>query len=321
MRYKSLNNHDVDKICRLWNKEIGEEFPISTSLFKECSVEDVNVVKAGSLVAIDEETDQIVGFIVAKRFQDQKCDVALDPNIGWIQVLLVDREYRNKGIGSTLLAMAEDALQQTGVQQMDVAGSLKHYFPGIPTQYTDTKSWFEKKGYIPAQPCYDLFNDYNEKEKMQLPSFKDVTFRLLDQSDQGDLLSFLHQNFPGRWEYEAKRYFEDNGSGREFVGVFKDSEIIGFCRVNDSKSPTVGGNILWSLLYEDELGGVGPLGIADDYRGNGYGLAVVEAGIFFLQLRGIEKVVIDWTLKTDFYMKLGFTIWKSYNRYSKKRSE
>ena len=68
-------------------------------------------------------------------------------------------------------------------------------------------------------------------------------------------------------------------------------------------------NVYWAPLFEEELGGIGPLGIAPEERGKGYGLAIVQAGMYFLSQRGIKNIVIDWTNLVDFYGKLGISLW------------
>jgi len=97
----------------------------------------------------------------------------------------------------------------------------------------------------------------------------------------------------------------------------KDDEIVGFCRINDQDSPFIAQNTYWAPLYNNELAGLGPLGIDAKERGNGYGLAIVEAAIAFLRKRGHRRIVIDWTDLVDFYAKLGYQKWKTYHSYKK----
>src|SRR5699024_8165519 len=106
-------------------------------------------------------------------------------------------------------------------------------------------------------------------------------------------------------------------TGREFVVLRKNNRIIGFCRINDEHSPMIAQNVYWAPLITGELGGVGPLGIDENERGQGYGLAIVEAGLAFLRQRGICHIVIDWTDLVNFYKKLGFCPWKGYLVYQK----
>lgn len=52
-------------------------------------------------------------------------------------------------------------------------------------------------------------------------------------------------------------------------------------------------------------------------RGNGYGIAIVQAAIAFLRNRDIKHIVIDWTGLVDFYRKLDYEVWKGYTSYRK----
>jgi GNAT superfamily N-acetyltransferase len=315
MKYVAWNDEWLAPLCRLWNQEIGDRFPMREELFRQNSFDDANVLPSGSWIAVDEKQNRVAGFIVAKCWQEQR-ELVLGKGVGWIQALIVDRQYRQRGIGSALLEKAEAALRQRGVEKILLGSDPWHYFPGIPEEYQDVQGWFERKGYTAGKPEYDLISA-EQGEKLPLPQIADVLFRTITLEDKEALLSFFHRCFPGRWEYEAIRYFEKGGIGREFVVIEKAGTIIGFCRINDAGSPFIAQNVYWAPLFAGELGGIGPLGIDADQRKYGYGLAVVQAGAYFLQQRGINRIVIDWTDLLHFYAKLGFAVWKSYRRYYK----
>ena len=239
----------------------------------------------------------------------------MDPKRGWIQVLLVDSAHRGKGIGTTLLERAEADLKGNGVEEMQLGGDPFHYFSGIPDQYKDAQKWAEKHGYTKRVDTYDLINHLDKK--YDLPVDNSVAFSILKKEEEADLISFLERCFPGRWVYETMKYFEMNGDGREFVVVKKKGQIIGFCRINDSHSPFIAQNVYWSPLFEQEVGGIGPLGIDANEQKQGYGLAIVQAAMAYLQQRNIETIIIDWTILVDFYKKLDFNPWKIYGVYLK----
>ncbi len=87
--------------------------------------------------------------------------------------------------------------------------------------------------------------------------------------------------------------------------------------MNDRHSPFIAQNVYWAPLFDGDLGGVGPLGIDSAERNKGYGLKIVEAGIATLRNRGSNHIVIDWTRLIEFYGKLGFNVWKVYQKYTK----
>ncbi|MET3293204.1 UNVERIFIED_CONTAM: putative N-acetyltransferase YhbS [Brevibacillus sp. OAP136] len=305
-------------LCQFWNQELGERFPMREELFAQNSFEDANVLADGSWIALDAHTDRVIGFVVAKSWQEQGLSVRLGKGIGWIQVLLVAQNERGKGIGRELLARAERALIAHGAQKIWLGRDPYHYFPGVPEESHEVKSWFEHQGYTLTEPLEnDLLCRYEEGQPFTVPTFVDVRFRLAERADEEALLRFLHRCFPGRWEYEAIHYFRRGGVGREFVVLEKEGEIIGFCRINDAHSPFIAQNVYWADLMGESYGGIGPLGVDPVHRQKGYGLAVVQAGIAFLRERGVTSIVIDWTTLVSFYEKLGYRSWKQYAKYSK----
>lgn len=315
MKYIPWCIEKLDEIIQLWNSEIGDQFPLREDLLIQNSYNDENILPNGSFLCLNERGD-VIGFILAKKWQE-KIAVNINAHIGWIQVLLVNSNFRNQGIGTTLLKLAEDELKSKNVQSIRIGADLWHYFPGVPSIFTDVCKWFERKGYKFEGYEYDLICKYDDKQ-FELPQpIKNVTFSLLKQTEKEQLLTFLHKCFPGRWEYEAIQYFKKGGTGREYVVLKKNNEIIGFCRINDAESPFIAQNVYWSPLFTEHLGGIGPLGVDQKERKKGYGIAIIQAGIMQLRKRGINQIVIDWTGLVSFYNKLGYQVWKTYSKYSK----
>ncbi|HHW58478.1 MAG TPA: GNAT family N-acetyltransferase [Clostridia bacterium] len=316
--YINLTKDKALELTNLWNKEIGGSFPLREELFYQNSFEDVNVLLEGSWIAVDEKNQNAAGFVISKVWKEDMECIKSKKDIGHIQVLLVASEYRNKGIGSELLKRSENSLREARVKTILLGQDPWHYFPGIPSEFELTEKWFKKRGYVKYGEEYDMYCNLAATKPLELPSFPDVKFRMLDKEEKEDFLAFLNRCFPGRWEYEAIHYFQRGGTGREFVVAEKKGQIIGFCRINDSRSPLIAQNVYWAPLFgNEELGGIGPLGIDGNERGHGYGLAIVQAGMYFLYKRGIKNLVIDWTGLVDFYGKLGCKVWKKYIKYKK----
>lgn len=315
LKFIQWNVERLDELVNLWNDELAEHFPMRKVLFEQNSFQDKNVSFEGSLIAVD-ENDKVIGFIVAKRWQEQ-LDIKLGENIGWIQVILVDHKHRGQGIGTKLLKHAEDSLKAAGMKQILLGKDPWHYFPGIPEESTNVAAWFQSKGYVKFGTEHDLICTYDDQNNLSLPPVKEAEFSILRSEDQEAFLAFLRRCFPGRWEYEALHYFKKGGTGREFVVLKKNKKIIGFSRINDAESPFIAQNVYWSPLFGQELGGVGPLGIDANERKQGYGIAIVEAAIIYLRKRNVNTIAIDWTGLVAFYEKLGYNIWKSYHSYRK----
>ncbi|MEK4229398.1 GNAT family N-acetyltransferase [Solibacillus sp. FSL H8-0538] len=317
MQFQPWSIDYIDGLVTLWNAELDTEFPMRKELFLQNSFYDVNVFEEGSFIALD-DNGQVIGFVVSKTWQE-KMDVAMDKRRGWIQTLLVCSDARHNGLGTMLLKKAEQALTNVGIKEIQLGGDPFHYLCGIPLNQLETIKLAEKHGYVKRIDTYDLVNELAKDYVM--PAHPNVEYVLLKQEEAPQLIAFLQRCFPGRWEYEAMKYFEMGGTGREFVVLKKEGEIIGFCRINDDQSPMIAQNMYWRQLIDGEVGGIGPLGVDQNEQKQGYGLGIVQAGMAYLQQRSVETIIIDWTFLVEFYEKLDFNVWKSYGIYLKTMAE
>ena len=314
MRYIELTEKHADEIVAMWNRNVSPSFPLSKQLFIQNTINDSNLVKEATSVV--ELEGKVIGFVVTKCLQDD-LGVQMNKKHGWIQALLVDEVYRRQGIGKQLLHLAEHALIRRGIEVIQLGGDINHYLCGIPLNDQATLQFAKKQDYDELVVTHDLYRFLDEE--IELPSLQDVTFKPLKIEEKDAFIGFLHRCFPGRWEYEAIRYFNHGGQGDEFVVIKNElQQIIGFSRMNKWTSPVIAQNVNWAPGFKGPLGGVGPLGVDEQYRGKGYGLAVTQAAIHFLQRRGCKEIIIDWTVLVDFYRLLKFDIWQSYTILTKK---
>ena len=140
-----------------------------------------------------------------------------------------------------------------------------------------------------------------------------------NQVDKKDLIEFLDKNWPGRWTKEAVDYFEQGGDGGEYLVGLDKEKICAFAKVNFPNTPTklISYNLTWREKF-NSLGGIGPLGVNIDYRGNHIGYDIIAEAINRLIDSGAEDIIIDWTNLLDFYRKFEFEVWKSYDYLQKK---
>lgn len=315
MILQRLKNVPTSQIVALWNDELGTDFPMTPELWTQNVWQDACTDEDASLGVM--EDTKLVAFVVVKKIQ-QTSAANMDSTIGWINSLLVKSANRGQGIGSTLLELAERALSNK--EEIRLGRDPWHFFPGIPAEDPQAQSWFQKRGYEAQSTETDLLKTHANNKLEKLPDDNSlVTFRLLKPQELPQLDMFLASEFPGRWHYELLEYLRYEGTGREFLGLFIDEQLKGFCRINDRKSPIIAQNTYWSGLFSSSLGGIGPLGIARDIRKQGLGLELVQSAVTELEARGIHTMVIDWTQLVAFYEKLGFTPWKHYVTYSKNR--
>lgn len=317
MRMKPLTEKHRNGILSLWNQEWTELFPLRDRLIEQNVYHDPNWLREGSWVAID-ELGGLIGFVIAKGYRDELEPFGIPRELGWIQALLVAKQARGKGIGSELLRRAEDALRRHGASRVMLGNDLQsRLFPGLPEPKAVTKQWFEKRGYSYREDVHDLVNHYADGEKVELPELQGASLSIATGSDRERMEAFMSRCFPGAWDYQHREYWKRGGTGREYVLLERDGEVIGFCRMNDDQSPLLAQNIYWAQTFDAPLGGIGPLGIDEGYRGYRYGISIVQAAIHYLLERGNRSIVIDTTPFVDFYGKLGYGTWRTYAKYEK----
>ncbi|WP_035513065.1 GNAT family N-acetyltransferase [Halalkalibacillus halophilus] len=312
VKWDFIKEEQIEKMVSLWNKELGDTYPMRKALFYQNSVKDENVFVDGSLLLMDEQ-DEVIGFIVSKYPQTNRAKKLLPGNgqVGWIQTLIIAPLYRQKGYGEHLLQHAEKKLMNLGVTKINIGRDPFHYFPGVPSRYPCVQRWFEKRDYLHTGTVSDYHRDLKENPVQKRRDPSNLKIRTIEMEELKVLLEFMEHSFHGRWEYEACIYADAGGTGREYVVVFDEKdEMIGFCRVNDRASTIIGQNEQWSNYFEDPVGGIGPLGVISEYRGRGYGQEVVQAAIEELETRGVRHLIIDWTVLDSFYRKFEFEpIW------------
>lgn len=318
MIFERLEEKHLNELLSLWNEELGASYPMRLRLLKQNVFEDGRLLRAGSWIAREPRTGGIAGFVIAKMSGSGDERFGLRPDIGWIHLLLVASGWRGQGIGGSLLRRAEEALRSSGVSRIALGNDLhRRLFPGVPDELDATKRWFEHKNYVYREGVFDLIKAYGADESVGLPDLGEAAARLATPGDREALTAFMARCFPGTWDLQHRDYWERGGTGREYVVLEKGGAIIGFCRINTGRSPLLAQNVYWAPLFEEELGGIGPLGIDEDHRGHRYGIKIVQAAIHFLRELGVRRIVIDTTPFVDFYGKLGYEVWRSYAKYDK----
>lgn len=292
-------------IYELWNKEYGTIFPISEPLFRRNLS---NAYDNATLVVVDQ--DLPVGFIIGKIWKD-KYNIKDYQNYGWISLIYVCPKYRKQGIGSKLLEIVESEFKRLGKSTIFLGKDYYNYFPGLPVDLKNSLPWFNNRGYIRQYYTFDLIN---KKIKEFLPvTNKQYTFRLATKSDQLETIQFMNDNWPGRWTKEVVDYWDNGGTGREYLLCLDNEKIIAFAKVNHPNTLEIlmGYSLTWRNRF-DSLGGIGPLGVNNEYRGKHLGWDIVAKAYNILIEEHASEIIIDWTGLLDFYRPLGFEVWKSY---------
>jgi GNAT superfamily N-acetyltransferase len=295
----------IAEMIRIWNAASHADYPINERFLSYNIIPATEEIIEGRVAIYGEEA---VGFVLA-------CAVTNDPSItlGWVSAIAVQPSAQRQGIGSEVVTWAEGWLKEQGCKRIRIGGNLRPFLPGLPYAMRENVAFFEKCGYgsPPRQPYeYDIARSLKDYHRMySKPVHADLT--PMRPGDENLLLDFLHREYPGRWEFEAREFVNNGGRAADFLLLRVYGEVHGFCRLTltDSERPI-------ERFYPQRLpqpwGQFGPLGLSRAVRGQGLGGYLIDAATLHMQSLGVDGCVVDWTSLVDLYGKFGF---KVYNQY------
>jgi mycothiol synthase len=182
----------------------------------------------------------------------------------YLRLLAVHPDRRNRGIGTTLLRRAE------GRGAKVVAAEPGNYFtPGIIDTDTATIEFFKKRGYAETARTQNLIAKPADGGRRTADGAREET------------MAFIEANFGPIWRFEASH-------AETIFHIEADGEIAGFATHEANNRG---------------LGFFGPTGVAERFRGRGFGRDLLLASLDDLGRRGFRDVVIPWTDAIDFYRK------------------
>lgn len=315
--YKTIGKEEMENVLTLWNENIGVMFPLDKRLLKQNAFNKYykNVIYGAYF------QNKLIGMICYKKTKDRL-------SIGYISFLIVDVAFQRNGIGSKLVAKAEESLQENRVRLIHLGSDPYHFFPGIPLNFKSARTFFQRHGYIEETQSFDLKCDLSKLNLQRMITVKSLeivqedrySIEFFQKEDFISLKRFFEKNFPGRWYEETVELIEQTGQYKDLI-ILKDNElktIIGFCRIYTKESGIIGPSVYWRKLLGDSYGGLGPIGIDADYRKKGLGLTFLYHSLEILQKRNVKNTCIDWTVLIDFYGTFNFLPWMTYIHTNKK---
>ena len=316
LMWKPYHPNLAADIVRLWNKTLGECFPMSLSLFRQ-NVEGAPSYQPNDSTVVVKD-GQAIAFIQTKRFREDDPLLATLGNTGWIEAIVVEPSWQHKGLGRDLMAWAMYKLRSEGCSLIYLGSGLRHFFPGVPAEVVGLPDFFAQAGFTSKQTVYDLrgnLSDFAAPPSASLAvAAAGGTVAPCQQADVPALMAFLQAEFPGRWRYDTRRYLDLGGAPQEIMILRQGERVTGFAHIYTRRSSYQAPPIYWKRLLGRSPGGLGPIGVAAGVRGQGLGLALLQLSLQHLAGQGVADAVIDWTTLTGFYGKVGFTPWKAYLR-------
>ena len=300
-----LNDYDYLSMLELWNREMGEIYPINRESF-EYNVTKYKAGKYFGVKAIDE--DKIVGFIILKTFDDPYLS-SLNDSL-FISLLYVSKKYRRRGIGSFLVDYALKIYKEDDrFNSLWLGKEIHNFVPGIPCEFDNVSDvFFERRGFTSVRYTHDLINRKLETYEIRN---KEVKYEIIDKTRKDELISFIERNGWKRWAYEVREEFENDEDNKCYLVGLIDNKIVSFSKVNDLNNGRNSYNMMWKDRFNN-LGGIGPLGVDKEYRGKKIGGDIIKEAVNTLIRRGVSEIMIDWTGLMELYSKYGFEVWKMY---------
>jgi len=294
----------LESAASTWNAACGADLAFSAGFISRNSLPQRGVERSGRLALVD---GKICGFVLTSAVMD-------DPSIkaGWVDVVAVHPDRQKLGLGTELLDWAEGWLVEKGCSRARLGGGLRAYTHGLPATLT-SEPFFARRGYQrreSEQFEWDVARDLGDYRAHVAPP---VEARVcpMQPGQEELLLDFMRREYPGRWEYETEVFITDGGRPGDYLLLWVNERVEGFCRLTleDSERSI-------ERFYMQRLprpwGQFGPLGLSRSTRGRGLGGYLIDQAALHLQALGVRGCLIDWTTLLDLYGKFGFTVYRKY---------
>ena len=295
----------VAEAIRIWNAAFHADYPINERFLSYNMIPATGEMIEGRVAMNNGEP---VGFVLACAMTEN-----LPSILGWVSAIAVHPSAQRQGIGTELLTWAEDWLKENGCKRIRIGGNLRPFLPGLPYPMRENAVFFKRRGYqSPShQPYeYDIARSLKDYQSIY-PKPARADLAPMQRGEEHLLIDFLHREYPGRWEFEAREFVKNGGRASDFLLLWVHNEVEGFCRLTlaDSERPI-------ERFYPQRLpqpwGQFGPLGLSKAVRGQGLGGYLIDAAAIHMQSLGVNGCVIDWTSLVELYGKFGFRIYNQY---------
>lgn len=290
---RQLEKGDIKSLKSICDRCFGSEFHITEDKLRQNIFEAEDYFKDAGFFIEDSTDGSGIGFIAVKL--SKNADIY--PDTAWITLFGVIPEKRMSGYGTMLWDKALEVMKKSGVKRIYIGQDFKNFFSGIPAPCEENIGFFKNKGFeVNTEDHYDLEADIQKNilmDDFKSDAFKESFYVTEYLGESSDLIGFLHAEFPGRWESEAKEALEGEKRGEEIVllRAESDKELVGYCMLDSSN---------------ENLGGLGPIGIAKKIRGRHVGDYILWESLMRLRSLGVKRVNIDWTILKNYYGQFGF---------------
>jgi predicted N-acetyltransferase YhbS len=303
----------IPTLAHLWNAACGPEFAATEAFFEYNLRPTTGGVQDGRIVYHGQTP---VGFVLASAMPKVPLEIYPVPP-GWIDAIVVAPEAQYKGFGTQMLLWAEQWLIAQHAGQIHTGGSMRPFMPGVPEGFTHTLSFLTNRGYAMAGQEWDVARDLSEEPSFtRYPQADLAPIRPAKPDDTEAVREFFGRTFSGRWRFEIEEFLREGGRIADILILEQDGRVEGFCWITleDSLRPL-------DRFYMHKLprpwGQLGPIGVSETVRGQGWGGRLLQAGLTQLADHSVRGCIIDWTDLLEFYSKFGFEPYHGYHMMAK----
>lgn len=269
------------------------------------------------------EEGGLEAILVTKRLEELRA--GYDKPVGWISLLAADPDHGT--LRATLEELLEHALgrfEARGITDVRFGGDLRKFIPGLPSDApTAYEAALEATGFGRRGTLSDLYcrldaGGVDTVVEAYALTPEDVTVRAGRTGDEPSLREFVQQSFPGRWAFQIESNCRLPGAIGDYWLVFKGERLVAFARTGDMESTVVSACANWRDRWGPDYCGLGPIGVCEAHRGNGYGLALIATVMHAYWEAGHRHMTIDGVADglLNYYARLGFEPELAFEKYT-----
>ncbi len=242
--------------------------------------------------------------IIRKNNYNKLCAISLI-NENTIILLCVDKEYRNQGLGSSLLDESESYILDKGYDKLNIGAGYDYLMPGIPITNKNI-TFFEKRGYYHGwgkDECFDMdmsLKDINYNMNVD-DSIKGIIYRFATIEDLKEINNCVSDAEPSFVEYYNNKHLYEADNDQKVLIADKDKEICGTLIVSiETEAPNTGS--------------VGCTTTKTKYRHQGIATNLVKIGTKYLQNIGLKYGHLGYTYTglDKMYGSAGYHVTQKY---------
>lgn len=221
-----------------------------------------------------------------------------------ILMLCVDREYRNQGIGSSLLCESEKFALDSGYREINAGVSgIGYLMPGVPTSVRYYDSVNEKLDPRLDDAGSRFFTSHGYRHASDGNIF-DMRFDLSDFPMSEHAIGDTINGLTYRWATDADRervYACTDDALEEFTQWYNDDFLYDpdspnvLIAVDSDKENTVAGALIVSTHCNNSLGTIGCTSVRKAYRGRKVATNLVILGTRHIHDSGMKSAFLSYT--------------------------